>query len=77
MPESDQGLKLQVRVRYHILTDKAYKTLKTEYGMPGEHPYNFTIYERDLSLGGPLTADVIPLGRRQDADGAAACAKKG
>ena len=77
MPESDQGLKLQVRVRYHILTDKAYETLKTEYGLQGDHPYNFTIYERNLSLGRPLTADVIPLGTRHVGEGAAACEKKG
>jgi hypothetical protein len=77
MPESDQGLKLQVRVRYHILTDKAYKTLQAEYGLQGEHPYNFMIYERNLPLGGPLTADVISLGTRHVGDGAATCEKKG
>lgn len=77
VPESDQGLKLQVRVRYHILTDKAYETLKTGYGLQGDHPYNFTIYERNLPLGGALTADVIPLGKRHVGEGAAACEKKG
>src|SRR5207249_8776346 len=49
------GLKLQVQVRYHILTDKAYKTLKTRYGLQGDHPYSFAIYEREVPLSGPLS----------------------
>jgi hypothetical protein len=76
-PEPAEGLKLQVLVRYHILTDKAYETLKTRYGMQGEHPYNFTIYERIVSLDGPLSAEMIPLGSMRAAHEGASCQKKG
>ncbi len=73
-PDAVSGLQLQAKVRYHILTERAYKNLKTQYGMQGEHPYNFTIYERTVPLSGPLSADLIPLGKAADG---AACAKKG
>jgi hypothetical protein len=62
LPESVEGLQLQARVRYHILTDKAHNMLKERYGLQGDHPYNYTIYERTLPLSGPLSAEVIPLG---------------
>ncbi len=80
LPESSDslaGLQLQARVRYHILTDKAYETLKTKYGMQGDHPYNFTIYERTVPLSGPLSAELIPLGRAPAARGGTNCEKKG
>ena len=69
------GLKLQVQVRYHILTDKAYKTLKTRYGLQGDHPYSFAIYEREVPLSGPLSAEFIPLGSLRS--GSASCGQKG
>ena len=69
------GLKLQVQVRYHILTDKAYQTLKTRYGLQGDHPYSFVIYERAVPLSGPLSAEFIPLGSPRS--GAASCGQKG
>ncbi len=75
MPESPEGLKLQVLVRYHILTDKAYHTLKARYGLQGEHPYSFAIYEREVPLSGPLSAEFIPLGSPHA--GAASCRQKG
>ena len=75
LPESLEGLQLVARVRYHILTDAAYKTLKTRYGLQGEHPYNFTIYERTLSLSGPLSADLIPLGDGRFQDHRSTCEK--
>ena len=78
MPESSDtiaGLKLQVKVRYHILTDKAYETLKTRYGLQGDHPYSFAIYEREVPLSGPLSAEFIPLGSPRA--GAASCSQKG
>src|SRR3989442_3411023 len=63
MPESSDvivGLKLQVQVRYHILTVKAYKTLKTRYRLQRDHPYSFAIYDRELPLSGPLSAVFSP-----------------
>jgi len=69
------GLKLQVQVRYHILTDKAYKSLKTRYGHQGDHQYSFAIYEREVPLSGPLSAEFIPLGSPRS--GAASCGQKG
>ena len=76
LPESLEGLHLQVRVRYHILTGNAYEALKTRYGMPGDYPYNFTIYERTVSLGGPLSAEVIPLAGARAPESHAVCAQK-
>jgi hypothetical protein len=62
LPDSLEGLQLQAQVRYHILTDNAYRTLKAKHGLEGDHPYSFTIYERTVPLSGPLAAEVIPLG---------------
>jgi hypothetical protein len=75
LPESLEGLQLQAEVRYHILTEGAYQKLKTKYGLEGEHPYWFTVYERKLELNRPLSAEVIPMGRSSASD--ASCAKKG
>jgi hypothetical protein len=77
LPDSVEGLQLQAKVKYHILTDKAYQKLKTEYGMHGDHPYNFTIYERMVPLDGPLSAEMIPLGSMRSAHEGASCQKKG
>jgi len=80
LPDSQDliaGLQLQARVKYHILTDKAYQKLKDNYGLQGEHPYNFTIYERTVSLAGPLSAEMIPLGSARSAHAGASCQKKG
>jgi len=77
LPDLVEGLQLQARVKYHILTDKAYQKLKDNYGLQGEHPYNFTIYERTVSLAGPLSAEMIPLGSARSAHGGASCQKKG
>ena len=73
LPDSLEGLQLQARVRYHILTDKAYGTLKTKYGLQGEHPYAFTIYERSVALSGPFAAELIPLAGAASAE--ASCAR--
>ena len=77
LPDPVEGLQLQARVKYHILTEKAYKKLKDQYGLQGEHPYNFTIYERTVSLAGPLSAEMIPLGSARSAHEGASCTKKG
>lgn len=74
LPDSLEGLQFQAQVRYHILTDAAYRTLKSKYGLQGDHPYWFSIYERTMPLSGPLSAEVIPLGGPQ-ASGES-CAKK-
>jgi hypothetical protein len=37
-------------VKYHILTEKAYKRLQTQYGLTEEVPHVFTIYEREIPL---------------------------
>jgi len=75
--EATAGLQLRARVRYHIVTEGAYSKLKTKYGLQGEHPYNFPIYERTLRLSEPLSADVIPLGSPSAGHGGATCDKKG
>ncbi len=77
LPDPVEGLQLQARVKYHILTEKAYQKLKDQYGLQGEHPYNFTIYERTVSLAGPLSAEMIPLGSARSAHEGASCTKKG
>lgn len=77
LPDSVEGLQLLAKVRYHILTDKAHQKLKTTYGLEGEHPYNFTIYDRTVPLDGPLLAEMIPLGGTRSAHEGASCEKKG
>jgi hypothetical protein len=77
LPEAVEGLQLRVRVRYHILTDKAYEALKTRYGMQGDYPYHFTIYERTVHLSGPLAAEIIPLGSAPPSHGPMTCKKEG
>jgi hypothetical protein len=56
VPERADGLTLTVRVRYHILTDGQHEMLTTKYGLTGDDPYRFVIYERTLPLSGELTA---------------------
>ncbi len=75
LPDSVEGLQLEARVRYHILTDSAYQALKTKYGMQGDHPYNFEIYERTIPLSGPLSADLISLGDGRFPDRRSMCEK--
>jgi hypothetical protein len=70
-----EGLQLSARVRYHILTDNAYRILKTKYGLQGEHPYWFTIYERTVPLSQPLAPDLVHLGSMNASE--ASCAGKG
>ena len=47
---------IKTRVRYHIMTDDQHEMLRTEYGLTGDDPYSFTIYERDFPLSGDLRA---------------------
>jgi hypothetical protein len=56
VPEQAEGLILKTRVQYHILSDKQHKMLQTEYGLTGNDPYRFVIYERVFPLSGELAA---------------------
>ena len=58
MPEGDGGLTLKTLVRYHILTDDQHQTLRTRYGLTGDDPYRFTIYERAFPLSQDLKAEI-------------------
>jgi hypothetical protein len=54
IPEKTDGLKLKTRVRYHILTDGQHEMLQTKYGLTGNDPYRFVVYEREFPLSGEL-----------------------
>jgi hypothetical protein len=43
-------------VQYHILTDKQHEMLQTKYGLTGNDPYRFVLYEREFPLSGALAA---------------------
>ena len=58
VPRQPEGLTLTTRIRYHILTDKQYEKLKTKYGLAGEVPYRFTVFERAFPLSGPVTVQL-------------------
>ncbi len=58
LPERVEGLTLHTRVRYHILTDGQHEMLRTKYGLTGDDPYSFMIYERSFPLGGNLQASL-------------------
>jgi hypothetical protein len=73
VPERADGLTLTVRVRYHILTDGQHEMLTTKYGLTGDDPYRFVIYERTLPLSGELTAALD----RESRDPQMACAVDG
>jgi Cytochrome c554 and c-prime len=54
LPVQAEGLKLKTRVQYHILTDKQHEMLQTKYGLTGNDPYRFVVYEREFPLSGAL-----------------------
>ena len=54
LPEKAEGLKLKTRVQYHILTDKQHEMLQTKYGLTGNDPYRFVVYEREFPLSDDL-----------------------
>ncbi len=56
MPDRAEGLTLHTRVRYHILTDGQHEMLRTKYGLRGDDPYAFVVYERRFPLDGTLSA---------------------
>ncbi|MCX5725215.1 MAG: hypothetical protein NTX84_12030 [Nitrospirae bacterium] len=47
---------MKARVQYHILTDKQHEMLQTQYGLTGNDPYRFVVYEREFPLSGDLAA---------------------
>jgi len=61
VPESSTELTLKTRVRYHILTDGQHEMLTVKYGLTGQDPYAFTIYERDLPLSAALAGTLRKL----------------
>jgi hypothetical protein len=56
LPVQAEGLKVKTRVQYHILTDKQHEMLQTKYGLTGNDPYRFAIYEREFPLTGALAS---------------------
>ena len=56
LPAQAEGLKVKARVQYHILTDKQHEMLQTQYGLTGNDPYRFVVYEREFPLSGDLAA---------------------
>jgi hypothetical protein len=56
LPAQAQGLKVKTRVQYHILTDKQHEMLQTKYGLTGNDPYRFVVYEREFPLSSALAA---------------------
>jgi hypothetical protein len=52
LPDRLDGLTMTIRVRYHILTDGQHEMLQDKYGLTGNDPYRFTVYERNVPLDG-------------------------
>jgi hypothetical protein len=50
IPHERNPQTLNIQVKYHILTEKAYKKLMTRYDLVQEVPHVFTIYEREIPL---------------------------
>jgi hypothetical protein len=56
LPAQAQGLRVKTRVQYHILTDSQHEMLRTKYGLTGNDPYRFVVYEREFPLSEQLAA---------------------
>lgn len=56
LPAQAEGLKVKTRVQYHILTDTQHEMLQTKYGLTGNDPYQFVVYEREFPLSATLAA---------------------
>jgi hypothetical protein len=54
LPAKAEGLKVKTLVQYHILTDGQHEMLRTKYGLTGNDPYRFVVYEREFPLSGAL-----------------------
>ncbi len=55
LPDDVTDWKMQVKIQYHILTDGQHEMLRENYGLTGNDPYMFTIYERDFPLNETLS----------------------
>ena len=62
MPERQGEHTITARVRYHILTDGQHETLRAKYGLTGNDPYSFSIYERSVPLTAHLAASLDTIG---------------
>ena len=58
LPKQIDGLTLKARVRYHIQSERQHEMLVKKYGLTGNDPYWFTVYEREVPLTGNLTASL-------------------
>ena len=56
LPAKEEGLKVRTRVQYHIVTDAQHEMLQHKYGLTGNDPYRFVIYEREFPLSQQLSA---------------------
>jgi hypothetical protein len=54
VPDEAKDLKVRTRVQYHIVTDKQHEMLTQKYGLTGNDPYRFLVYERSFPLSGEL-----------------------
>jgi len=54
VPDKAGGLKVKTRVQYHIVTDAQHEMLRQEYGLTGDDPYRFLVYEREFPLSEQL-----------------------
>ena len=54
LPDNPEDLRLRAVVRYHIMKDKQYKMLQSDYGLSIEVPYVFTIFEQEVRFDEPL-----------------------
>jgi hypothetical protein len=59
LPADAEGLILKARVQYHILTERQHEMLLTKYGLTGNDPYRFVVYERAFPLSGDLNAALV------------------
>jgi hypothetical protein len=59
LPADPKGLILRTRVQYHILTDGQHEMLRTKYGLTGDDPYRFVVYEREFPLSGDLKTALL------------------
>ena len=50
IPAARSDLVLEVRVRYHTLTDGQHSMLRETYGLRSDAPYRYTIYTRQFPL---------------------------
>jgi hypothetical protein len=54
LPKDLTGLHLNVRVRYHIQSERQHEMLINKFGLTANDPYHFAVYERSVPLTGDL-----------------------